>query len=66
MITARINQLEVEVPEGTSILDATRQVQVKIPTLCKHKDLLPTAACGMCQGTGKVPSSWLGSGKTGR
>ena len=47
-IRARINQLEVEVPEGTSILDAARQVQVKIPTLCKHKDLLPTAACGIC------------------
>ncbi|MFZ5496217.1 MAG: NADH-dependent [FeFe] hydrogenase, group A6 [Verrucomicrobiota bacterium] len=48
MIQARINQLEVEVPEGTSILDAARQVQVKIPTLCKHRDLLPTAACGIC------------------
>lgn len=48
MIKARINQIDVEVPEGTSILDAARQVQVKIPTLCKHKDLLPTAACGIC------------------
>ncbi len=48
MITARINQLEVQVPEGTSILDAARLVQVKIPTLCKHKDLLPTASCGLC------------------
>ena len=48
MIKARINQLEVEVPEGTSILDAARQVQVCIPTLCKHPDLLPTAACGIC------------------
>lgn len=48
MITARINDLPVEVPEGTSILDAARQVQVRIPTLCKHKDLLPTAACGIC------------------
>jgi NADH-quinone oxidoreductase subunit G len=48
MITARINQIEVQVPEGTSILDAARRVQVKIPTLCKHKDLLPTAACGIC------------------
>ncbi|MBM3853299.1 MAG: 4Fe-4S dicluster domain-containing protein [Verrucomicrobia bacterium] len=35
-------------PEGTSILEAARQVQVKIPTLCHHKDLLPTAACGIC------------------
>ena len=48
MITARINQIEVQVPEGTSILDAARHVQVKIPTLCKHKDLLATAACGIC------------------
>lgn len=48
MIKALINQIEVEVPEGTSILDAARQVQMKIPTLCKHKDLLATAACGIC------------------
>lgn len=26
----------------------------------------PTAACGMCQGTGKVPASWLTGGKAGR
>ncbi len=48
MIKARINEIDVEVPEGTSILDAALHVQVKIPTLCKHKDLLPTAACGIC------------------
>jgi NADH-quinone oxidoreductase subunit G len=48
MIKARINQLDVEVPEGTSILDAARRVQVKIPTLCKHQDLHATAACGIC------------------
>jgi len=48
VITARINDIGVEVPEGTSILDAARHVQVKIPTLCKHRDLVPTAACGIC------------------
>ncbi len=48
MIKAIINDLPVEVPEGTSILEAARQVQVRIPTLCKHRDLLPTAACGLC------------------
>ncbi len=26
----------------------------------------PTAPCAMCQGTGKVPSSWLGTGKSVR
>jgi iron-only hydrogenase group A len=48
LIHATINGLPVEVPAGTSILDAARQVQVRIPTLCKHPDLLPTAACGLC------------------
>jgi iron-only hydrogenase group A len=48
MIKAKINGIDVEVPEGTTILDAARKVQVKIPVLCKHKDLDPTAACGIC------------------
>lgn len=48
MIEARINGIPVEVPEGTSILDAARLAGVRIPTLCKHPDLLPTAACGLC------------------
>jgi len=47
-VTATINGLPVTVPAGTTILEAARQVQVKIPTLCKSDDLLPTAACGLC------------------
>ncbi|MFP4353387.1 MAG: 2Fe-2S iron-sulfur cluster-binding protein, partial [Puniceicoccaceae bacterium] len=47
-VTAKINGMEVAVPAGTSILDAARRVQVRIPTLCKHPDLPPTAACGLC------------------
>jgi len=48
MIQATINQKPLTVPEGTTILEAARQVQVKIPTLCHHPDLPPTAACGIC------------------
>ncbi|MCC5829502.1 MAG: iron hydrogenase small subunit [Phycisphaeraceae bacterium] len=48
MINATINGREVTVPEGTTILDAARKVQVRIPKLCKHDDLPPTAACGIC------------------
>ena len=48
LIHAKINGLAVEVASGTSILDAARQVHVKIPTLCKHPDLDATAACGIC------------------
>lgn len=48
MITLEINDIPVEVPAGTSILDAAKSVQVKIPTLCYHPDLKPWAACGIC------------------
>jgi iron-only hydrogenase group A len=47
-IQATINNLPVEVPAGATILDAARQVSVRIPTLCKHPDLDATAACGIC------------------
>ncbi len=48
MITATINGVQVKVEPGTSILKAAHQAQVKIPTLCYHPDLAPTAACGIC------------------
>ena len=48
LIHATINGLPVAVAPGTSILDAAKQVHVKIPTLCKHPDLEATAACGIC------------------
>lgn len=58
IIKARINNLPVEVEEGSTILDAARQVSVRIPTLCKHPDLDATAACGICivrvKGTSKM------------
>jgi NADH-quinone oxidoreductase subunit G len=48
IIRATINGLPVEVAAGATILDASRQVHVHIPTLCKHPDLEATAACGIC------------------
>ncbi|MDR1534110.1 MAG: [FeFe] hydrogenase, group A [Planctomycetota bacterium] len=48
MITATINGIQVSAAPGTSILKAAHQAQVKIPTLCHHPDLQPTAACGIC------------------
>lgn len=48
MTSATINGIAVEVPEGTTILEAARSLQIEIPTLCKHPDLDPTAACGLC------------------
>lgn len=48
MISLEINGKAISVPEGTSILDAAEQLQIRIPRLCKHPDLDPTAACGLC------------------
>ena len=50
MVKALINGIKVEVPENTTILDAARKAQIKIPTLCKHPDayLHASAACGIC------------------
>ncbi|MGD9638105.1 MAG: NADH-dependent [FeFe] hydrogenase, group A6 [Alphaproteobacteria bacterium] len=48
MIKARIDNIDVEVAEGTTILEAARQATIEIPTLCHHPDLPPTAACGIC------------------
>jgi len=47
-VEAKINGILLRVPEGTTILEASRQVQVKIPVLCKHPDLPPEASCGLC------------------
>ncbi len=48
MVKAVINNIAVEVEENTTILDAAREVCIKIPTLCKHPDLSPSAGCGIC------------------
>lgn len=58
MVNAKINGFSVTVPKGTTILEAAEKVQIKIPTLCKHPDLPPTASCGICivkaKGTNKM------------
>lgn len=48
MIHAKINGITVTVAEGTTISEAATKVQIKIPMLCKHPDLPPTASCGIC------------------
>lgn len=48
MTTLKIDSQIVTVPDGTTILDAAKTVQIAIPTLCHHPDLPPTASCGIC------------------
>jgi NADH-quinone oxidoreductase subunit G len=48
MIRVTINSSEVEVAEGTSILDAAKKASFNIPTLCCSPDLHPEGSCGVC------------------
>jgi iron-only hydrogenase group A len=48
MINIKINGKTIQVPEGTSILAASKLANVKIPSLCYNSDLPAWASCGIC------------------
>ena len=48
MIKLTIDNIPVEVPEGTTILEAARQANINIPTLCFLKDINEFGDCRMC------------------
>ena len=48
MISVNINGIDIEVPEGTTILQAAKKLNIKIPTLCYNDDLPAWASCGIC------------------
>lgn len=43
-----IDEQEVEVPEGTTVLKAAEEAGVYIPTLCYHPYLKPSGNCRIC------------------
>jgi len=48
MVTLTINDEEVTVPEGTSIMDAAKEAHIDIPHLCYLEGLEPYGACRIC------------------
>jgi len=48
VITLTIDEQEIQVEEGTSLLEAAEGIGRKIPTLCYHKALSPYGACRLC------------------
>ncbi|MEW5692621.1 MAG: 2Fe-2S iron-sulfur cluster-binding protein [Candidatus Hydrogenedentota bacterium] len=48
MITIRLNGVDVQVREGSTILEACRLYGVPIPTLCYNEGLKPYGACRLC------------------
>jgi len=48
MINLMINGQNLEVPAGTTVLQAAESIGIVIPTLCYHKDLSPFGGCRLC------------------
>lgn len=48
LVTVTLDGQTVQVPVGTSVLDAARSIGIKIPALCHDPDLTPVGACRLC------------------
>ena len=48
LISLTIDGVQVQVPQGTTVLEAAKQVGIRIPTLCFLKDINELGACRMC------------------
>ncbi|MBN2108962.1 MAG: (2Fe-2S)-binding protein [Deltaproteobacteria bacterium] len=48
MVTLKIDGITVQVPEGTTLLQAAQKLGIWIPTLCHHEALTPTGGCRLC------------------
>ena len=61
MIDITINNKEITVPEGISILNAAKMAGIEIPTLCYHPDQFVKANCRVCivemEGSRTLPSA---------
>ena len=47
-VNLKINNKEISVPAGTTILEAARSAGIRIPTLCYLKDINAIGACRVC------------------
>ncbi len=47
-VRIQINEKDIVVPTGTTILEACRENHIHIPTLCHHPDLCVAGVCRLC------------------
>ncbi|PKO99590.1 MAG: ferredoxin [Bacteroidetes bacterium HGW-Bacteroidetes-9] len=48
LVNLKINNMPISVEEGTTILEAAKMLNFKIPTLCNHPDLTVAGNCRVC------------------
>lgn len=58
MVSLRINDIPVTVPEGSTVLEAARSAGFNIPSLCFLKDINEIGACRICVVEVREPRAW--------
>ena len=48
MVNIKINNIDIEVAKGSTVLEAAKLAHIDIPTLCYLKDINEIGACRMC------------------
>ena len=48
MVKLTIDNKEIEVTQGTTVLEAAEKLSIYIPTLCHHEALMPYGGCRLC------------------
>ena len=48
MVNVKINNISVQVPSGSTVLEAAKLANVHVPTLCYMKNLTEIGACRVC------------------
>jgi NADH-quinone oxidoreductase subunit G/[NiFe] hydrogenase diaphorase moiety small subunit len=48
LVSVKIDDIELKVPFGTTILEAAKTAGIRIPTLCYHEDLCLAGVCRIC------------------
>lgn len=61
MFNIFINNINVQVQENATILDAASQINIHIPTMCFAKELKPSASCMICMVKDKTTGKFLAS-----
>jgi predicted molibdopterin-dependent oxidoreductase YjgC len=60
-VTLSIDDIQVTVPKGSTVLEAAQKAGIFIPTLCQQKDLSKVGACRICvvdiKGARNLPAS---------
>ncbi len=47
-VNLTIDHIQVIVPEGKTVLEAAKILNIKVPTLCYHEDLCVAGNCRVC------------------